>query len=144
MGQVPPLATEYGCDSVVKLDYLLDGEAVREQDRLGAAVAAAGGRRVQARDGGRAGGRGAEAMRGERGIGEREHARVYPKARSGGGGRKQDERVCGLWRARALSPSAERAVRHCGKFPNEPVAPLRAGRHRKPLWLQKMARTTRF
>jgi hypothetical protein len=22
---------------------------------------------------------------------------------------------------------AERAVRHCGKFPNEPVAPLRAG-----------------
>src|SRR5262245_3264622 len=39
------------------------------------------------------GGRGADGEAGERGIGEREHARVYPNARSGGGGRKQDERA---------------------------------------------------
>jgi hypothetical protein len=35
------------------------------------------------------------AMRGERGIGEREHARVYQNARSDAAARKQDERVCG-------------------------------------------------
>jgi hypothetical protein len=34
-----------------------------------------------------------------------------------------------------LAVRAERAVRHCGKFPNAHVAPLRAGRQCKPLWL---------
>src|SRR5262249_33987639 len=78
------------------------------------------------------------AKRGERGIGEREHARVYPNARSGAAARKQDERVCvgGGWRA--PSPRGERAVRHCGRFPNEPVAPLRAGRQCKPLKLREI------
>jgi hypothetical protein len=33
---------------------------------------------------------------------------------------------------------AERAVRHCGKFPNGPVAPLRAGRQCKPLRLREI------
>ena len=42
----------------------------------------------------------------------------------------------GEWGAPAVR--AECAVRHCGKFPNEPVAPLRAGRQCKPLWLLKM------
>src|SRR5262245_61583970 len=45
---------------------------------------------------------------------------------------------------RASAASSARAsmdvcpVRHSGKFPNEPVAPLRAGRQCKPLWLLKM------
>jgi len=42
----------------------------------------------------------------------------------------------GEWRAPSLRD--ERPVRHSGKFPNEPVAPLRAGRQCKPLWLLKM------
>jgi hypothetical protein len=36
---------------------------------------------------------------------------------------------------------AERAVRHSRKFPNEPVAPLRAGRQCKSLWLLQWCRT---
>ena len=42
----------------------------------------------------------------------------------------------GEWRAPSLRD--ERPVRHSGKFPNEPVAPLTAVRQDKPLWLLQM------
>jgi hypothetical protein len=40
-----------------------------------------------------------------------------------------------------LAVRVERAVRQCGKFPNEPVAPLRAGRQCKSLRLLQWCRT---
>jgi len=83
----PPPASNHalGCcgreSSAHEIDHLCDGEAMREHDRLGAAVA----RRGQQLERAAAVGPGAVAQmakRGERGIGEREHARVYPNARS--------------------------------------------------------------
>ena len=92
-----------------KLDHLLDGEAVRDHDRFGRAIAGCGEQFERAA----AVGPGAVAQmakRGERGIGEREHARVYPNARSGGGGRKQDKRVGGGGGWRAPSVRRERGA----------------------------------
>jgi len=62
-----------------------------------------------------------------RGVGL-DHARLRPPGPIWRAARKQDER-------------AGVGVRHCGKFPNAPVAPLRAGRQRKPLWLLQWCRT---
>ena len=66
-------------------DHVFDREAVSEHERLGRAVV----RRGEQFERAPAVGPGAVAQiakRGERGIGEREHVRVYPNARSGGGG----------------------------------------------------------
>jgi hypothetical protein len=68
------------------------------------------------------------AKRGERGIGEREHARVYPNARSDGGGGPQSKTDACVLVVSEPSPRDDGAVRHSGKFRNEAVAPLRAGR----------------
>jgi hypothetical protein len=52
------------------------------------------------------------AKRGECGIGEREHARVYPNGRSNAAARKQDERG-GWWRVEnAVSEARARPWGH--------------------------------
>jgi len=113
---------------------------MREHDRLGAAFGGGGEQFERAA----AVGPGAVAQmakRGEYGIGEREHARVYPNARSGDGEPQARRTRVGGGEWRAPTVRAARAVRHCGKFPNAPVAPLRAGRQCKPLWLLQWCRT---
>jgi hypothetical protein len=84
-------------------------------------------------------GLGADGKAGECGIREREHAPVYPNARSGGGGPQSKTNACGVvGRGKRRAVRAERAVRQSGKFPNAHVAPLRAGRQCKPLWPKEM------
>jgi hypothetical protein len=78
------------------------------------------------------------AMRGERGIGEREHARVYQRRVRMRRPQARRTRVVVGEERRAWEARAERAVRHCGKFRNAHVAPLTAGRQHKPLRPKEM------
>ena len=78
------------------------------------------------------------------GVGEREHARVYPNARSGGGGRKEDKRVVGGGRWRAPSVRRERGATCSGKaFVSQcaPEIPIGATSRQKVLRYQQMARS---
>jgi hypothetical protein len=70
-------------------------------------------------------------------------ARLNPITENGKAAGPQARRTRAVWwrGGERLAVRAERAVRHCGKFPNAHVAPLRAVRQRKPLWLLQWCRT---